>query len=311
MGYEGERAVATPGGERRVAVSLAPNPSHLEFVGAVINGTARAHQRADGRPGERDPKRVLPIAVHGDAAFIGEGVVAEALNMYRLRGYTVGGTLHLIVNNQVGFTTDPVDSRSTHYASDLAKGFDVPVVHVNGDDAEACLIAVRVAIAYREAFAKDVLIDLVGYRRWGHNETDEPAFTQPRLYDAIKAHPTPRQVWGKRLVDEGLLSADDVEAVDREVRAAFQAAHERVKRQDAAHAHDSPEGRAGRAAGAGRHRGAGRAADALQRRAAALPGGASRRTPRWPRSSPAAPRRSATRAGSSGGRRSSSPSRRS
>ena len=243
MGYEGERAVATPGGERRVAVSLAPNPSHLEFVGAVINGTARAHQRADGRPGARDPKRVLPIAVHGDAAFIGEGVVAEALNMYRLRGYTVGGTLHLIVNNQVGFTTDPVDSRSTHYASDLAKGFDVPVVHVNGDDAEACLVAVRLGIAYRERFGKDFLVDLVGYRRWGHNETDEPAFTQPALYDRIKAHPTPRQVWGERLVREGVLSADDVERVDREARARFQAAYERTK-QGAGHeeANARPEG---------------------------------------------------------------------
>jgi 2-oxoglutarate dehydrogenase E1 component len=238
MGYRGRRAVAG----RDVELLLVPNPSHLEFVGAVIDGVARARQRLPGQPGRRDERLVLPVAVHGDAAFMGEGVVAETLNMGRLAGYRVGGTLHLIVNNQVGFTTDPIDSRSTHYASDLAKGFDIPVLHVNADDAEACLIAVRVAIAYREAFAKDVLIDLVGYRRWGHNETDEPAFTQPRLYDAIKAHPTPRQVWGKRLVDEGLLSADEVEAVDREVRAAFQAAHERVKRQDGSHEHDSPEG---------------------------------------------------------------------
>ncbi|MDF1504487.1 2-oxoglutarate dehydrogenase E1 component [Roseisolibacter sp. H3M3-2] len=237
MGYRGRREV----GGREVALLLVPNPSHLEFVGAVIDGVARAHQRVEGKPGTRDERLVLPIAVHGDAAFMGEGVVAESLNMARLAGYRVGGTLHLIVNNQVGFTTDPIDSRSTHYASDLAKGFDVPVLHVNADDAQACLAAVRVAIAYREAFAKDVLIDLVGYRRHGHNETDEPAFTQPKLYDAIKAHPTPRQVWGRRLVDEGLLSADEVEAVDREVRAEFQSAHERVKRQDA-HEPESPEG---------------------------------------------------------------------
>jgi 2-oxoglutarate dehydrogenase E1 component len=239
MGYAGTRRV----GSAEVAVSLAPNPSHLEFVGAVIDGTARARQRRAGAPWERDERAVLPIAVHGDAAFIGEGVVAETLNMYRLRGYRVGGTLHIITNNQVGFTTDPVDSRSTHYASDLAKGFDVPVVHVNGDDAEACLVAVRLGIAYRERFGKDFLVDLVGYRRWGHNETDEPAFTQPALYDRIKAHPTPRQVWGERLVREGVLSADDVERVDREARARFQAAYERTK-QGAGHeeANARPEG---------------------------------------------------------------------
>ncbi len=226
MGYDGRRTVAG----REVAVTLAPNPSHLEFVGAVIEGEARARQRVEGAPWERDESRVLPIAVHGDAAFMGEGVVAESLNMYRLRGYRVGGTLHIITNNQVGFTTDPIDSRSTHYASDLAKGFDIPVLHVNGDDAEACVIAVRLATAYRAAFAKDVLIDLVGYRRWGHNETDEPAFTQPMLYDAIRAHPTPRQVWGARLVRDGVLAAADVERVDREVRARFEAAYERTKR---------------------------------------------------------------------------------
>ena len=112
----------------------------------------------------------------------------------------MGGTLHIIVNNQVGFTTDPIDARSTHYASDPAKGFEVPVLHVNADDADACIAAVRLAVAYRDQFAQDVLIDVVGYRRWGHNETDEPAFTQPKLYELVKKHPTPRQVWGARLV---------------------------------------------------------------------------------------------------------------
>ena len=129
---------------------------------------------------------MLPICIHGDAAFPGEGVVPETFNLSRLRGYRVGGTLHLIVNNQVGFTTDPVDARSTHYASDPAKGFEVPVLHVNADDAEACIAAIRVAVAYRDQFAKDVLIDLVGYRRFGHNETDEPAFTQPKLYELVR-----------------------------------------------------------------------------------------------------------------------------
>jgi 2-oxoglutarate dehydrogenase E1 component len=237
MGYRGRRMVDG----QEVKLRLEPNPSHLEFVGAVIDGVARAEQRVPGSPWERDERLVLPIAVHGDAAVIGEGVVAETLNMSRLAGYRVGGTLHIIVNNQVGFTTDPIDSRSTHYASDLAKGFDIPVLHVNADDAEACLIAVRIAIAFRDAFRKDVMIDLVGYRRHGHNETDEPAFTQPKLYDVIRKHPTPRQVWGNRLVSEGLLSGDDVEAIEREVRAAFQAAHERVKQQGEAD-HGTPEG---------------------------------------------------------------------
>jgi 2-oxoglutarate dehydrogenase E1 component len=237
MGFRGTRAVDG----QDVALTLVPNPSHLEFVGCLIDGVARAAQRLPDAPWERDERLVLPVAVHGDAAFMGEGVVAETLNMSRLAGYRVGGTLHLIVNNQVGFTTDPIDSRSTHYASDLAKGFDIPVLHVNADNAEACLVAVRVAIAFRDAFRKDVLIDLVGYRRWGHNETDEPAFTQPTLYEKVRKHPTPRQVWGQRLVGEGLLSADDVEAVDREVRAVFQAAHERVKQQ-ASHETESPEG---------------------------------------------------------------------
>jgi len=245
MGYRGSRTV----GGREVRLLLAPNPSHLEFVNPVINGIARAHQRVEGNPAERDERAVLTICVHGDAAFIGEGVVAETFNMSRLRGYRVGGTLHVIVNNQVGFTTDPTDARSTHYASDLAKGFDVPVVHVNADDAEACVVAVRIAIAYRERFAKDFLIDLVGYRRHGHNETDEPAFTQPELYRKIKAHPTPRQVWGARLVREGVATAEEVEALNREVAGRFQAIYQEVKAAAAASpggepaaAHASPEG---------------------------------------------------------------------
>ncbi|MFL5577021.1 MAG: 2-oxoglutarate dehydrogenase E1 component [Gemmatimonadaceae bacterium] len=225
MGYEGTRTVDG----REVSLLLVPNPSHLEFVNPVINGVARAHQRVPGNPAERDERSVLTVAVHGDAAFIGEGVVAETFNMSRLRGYRVGGTLHVITNNQVGFTTDPIDARSTHYASDLAKGFDVPVVHVNADDAEACVIAVRIGIAYRERFGKDFLIDLVGYRRHGHNETDEPAFTQPELYQQVKAHPTPRQVWGARLVSEGVVTEADVAALDREVADRFQGIYQEVK----------------------------------------------------------------------------------
>ncbi|OYV73728.1 MAG: 2-oxoglutarate dehydrogenase E1 component, partial [Gemmatimonadetes bacterium 21-71-4] len=152
---------------------------------------------------------------HGDAAFPGEGVVAETFNLALLEGYRVGGTLHIITNNQVGFTTDPIDARSTHYASDLAKGFEVPIVHVNADDIESCIQAIRLAMMYRDRFHKDFLIDLVGYRRHGHNEADQPAFTQPRMYELIKTHPTAREVWGARLVRERVVSESDVAAMDR------------------------------------------------------------------------------------------------
>jgi 2-oxoglutarate dehydrogenase E1 component len=271
MGYEGTRTVADG---QEVRLLLVPNPSHLEFVNPVINGVARAHQRVrsdnavDERarptgnrarkpesvgyegaiaaePGARDERLVLTVAVHGDAAFIGEGVVAETLNLSRLRGYRVGGTLHVIVNNQVGFTTDPIDARSTYYASDLALGFDVPVVHVNADDAEACVIAVRIGIAYREQFGKDFVIDLVGYRRHGHNETDEPAFTQPELYAAIKAHPTPREVWGARLVREGVATEDDVREAERRVAERLERTLDEMRQSAAAQAEAerTPEGR--------------------------------------------------------------------
>jgi 2-oxoglutarate dehydrogenase E1 component len=244
MGYEGRRALADG---TAVELTLVPNPSHLEFVNPVINGLARAHQRVGGvdeSGAARDESRVLPVCVHGDAAFMGEGVVAETLNMSRLRGYRVGGTLHLIVNNQVGFTTDPIDARSTHYASDLAKGFDIPVVHVNADNPEAYIAAVRIAIAYRAEFRKDFLIDLVGYRRHGHNETDEPAFTQPPLYDRIKAHPTPREVWGARLVKEGVVTEADVAQAEREVAERLERILDEARKSNAAYAErdSSPEG---------------------------------------------------------------------
>jgi 2-oxoglutarate dehydrogenase E1 component len=200
LGASATRVVSTG---QKVELELVPNPSHLEFVNPVLEGVARALQRTGS---SRDEASVLPIVVHGDAAFPGEGVVAETLNLSRLRGYRVGGTLHIIVNNQVGFTTDPQDARSTYYSSDLAKGFEIPIFHVNADDAEACVAAVWLAISYRVRFAKDVLIDLVGYRRHGHNEGDEPAYTQPRLYERIKAHPTPREVWAKRLINEGVVT---------------------------------------------------------------------------------------------------------
>ncbi len=229
LGFRGTRE--TPAGP--VAVQLVPNPSHLEVVNPVLAGVVRARQRAEGNPAERDEASVVAVVVHGDAAFPGEGVVAETFNMSRLNGYRVGGTVHIIANNQVGFTTDPVDARSTRYASDLAKGFDVPVMHVNGDDAEACVVAMRLALAYRARFHKDVVVDLVGYRRHGHNEGDEPTFTQPALYAAIKAHPTPRQVWGERLVREGIATTEEVQAAEREVATSLEAVYDRMKRGDA------------------------------------------------------------------------------
>ena len=239
LGFEG-KTVAANGVE--LAVSLVPNPSHLEIVNPVLMGLARAEQRLAGHPLERDESTVIPVCIHGDAAFPGEGIVAETLNLSRLRGYSVGGTVHIIVNNQVGFTTDPIDSRSTRYASDLAKGFEIPVIHVNADDAEACVAATRIAVAYRQEFKRDFLIDLVGYRRHGHNEGDEPTYTQPVLYERIKAHPTPRQVWGSRLVAEGVATAADVDAAEQEVAAQLQALHAAMQRSDSAgHAHEQHE----------------------------------------------------------------------
>ena len=230
LGFEGSRRTET-GDE--VAITLVPNPSHLEFVNPVLEGVARAKQRVPAAPpGTRDETKVLPICIHGDAAFPAEGVVAETLNLSRLRGYRTGGTLHIIVNNQVGFTTDPADARSTHYASDLAMGFEIPMVHVNADDAEACVAAVRLGIAYRERFGKDFVIDLVGYRRHGHNEGDEPAYTQPSLYARIRKHPSPRLVWANRLVDEGVVTADDVAAIDREIGAKLEGILTEMKRAD-------------------------------------------------------------------------------
>ncbi|HUG41762.1 MAG TPA: 2-oxoglutarate dehydrogenase E1 component [Longimicrobiales bacterium] len=211
LGAEGTYATAS--GEP-LAVTMAPNPSHLEYVDPVVEGVARAKQtRLEGSRTTRDVSRVLPILMHGDAAFAGQGIVAETLNLARLEGYETGGTLHLIVNNQIGFTTDPGEGRSTDYASDLARGFDIPVFHVNADDAEACLAVVRLALEYRTQFRADVLIDLVGYRRYGHNEGDEPAYTQPRMYARVQDHPTALRQWAARLVEEGTVSEEDVSAV--------------------------------------------------------------------------------------------------
>ncbi|HEX6252348.1 MAG TPA: 2-oxoglutarate dehydrogenase E1 component [Gemmatimonadaceae bacterium] len=221
----GARAARTIAG-REVEVTLVPNPSHLEFVNPVLMGVARANQRVAASPGERDESAVVPVCIHGDAAFPGEGIVAETLNMARLRGYRVGGTVHIIVNNQVGFTTDPRDGRSTYHASDLAKGFEVPVIHVNADDPAACVQAVRFALEYRALFGDDILIDLVGYRRYGHNETDEPAFTQPAMYEIVRSHPRAPVVWAQRLTESGVISAEQAQAIEQEAMQRLEQAHE-------------------------------------------------------------------------------------
>jgi 2-oxoglutarate dehydrogenase E1 component len=217
IGAEGMYPTA---GGKAVTVSLAHNPSHLEFVGPVVTGRARAKQtNRRGQQALQDTTCAMPIVIHGDAAFAGQGVVAETLNLGFLKGYTVGGTIHLITNNQVGFTTEPSDARSTTYASDQAKGFDIPVIHVNADDAEGCLDAIRLAMMYRAQFREDVVIDLVGYRRHGHNEGDEPAYTQPQMYATIKDHPTARALYAGALEAQGVMT---VAEADTQYEAVYQ-----------------------------------------------------------------------------------------
>jgi 2-oxoglutarate dehydrogenase E1 component len=209
----GANGTYTTADGKQLHVTLSPNPSHLEAVNPVVEGHARAQQSdRSGAVVSVDPDRTIPILIHGDAAFAAQGVVAETFNMARLAGYRTGGTLHLIANNQVGFTTEPSEARSTVYSSDLAKGFDAPIIHVNADDPEACLAAARLAWMYREKFHGDVVIDLVGYRRYGHNEGDEPAYTQPQMYEAIAAHPSVRELYQNSLVEGGVVSAEDADA---------------------------------------------------------------------------------------------------
>jgi 2-oxoglutarate dehydrogenase E1 component len=214
----------------QVALTLAHNPSHLEFVNPVVQGFGRAAQEQRDERGapQQDINKALCITIHGDAAFPGEGVVAETLNLSRLPGYQTGGTIRIIANNQIGFTTAADQSRSTLYASDLAKGFEIPIVHVNADDPEACLSAAALAHAYRQRYHKDFLIDLVGYRRWGHNEGDEPAFTQPLLYARIAGHPTVRALYAETLEVEGIVSSNDTEAMQREVQQRLKQAYDEL-----------------------------------------------------------------------------------
>jgi 2-oxoglutarate dehydrogenase E1 component len=226
LGAQGVRS--TPSGD--ITVTLVSNPSHLEAVDPVVEGRARAQQTdRSSRAGYADPSIALPILLHGDAAFAGQGIVAETFNLEALSGYCTGGTLHLITNNQVGFTTDPASGRSTRYSSDLAKGFDCPIIHVNADDPEAALAAIRLALAYRLRFGHDVVVDLVGYRRHGHNEQDEAAYTQPLSAAAILEHPTVREQFAAELVAEGDVTEEQAAELEQSVLTEIKVAHEALK----------------------------------------------------------------------------------
>ncbi|PSR54915.1 2-oxoglutarate dehydrogenase E1 component [Adhaeribacter arboris] len=212
MGYSSE--VTTASG-KKVNLKLAPNPSHLEAVNPVVEGFVRA--KIDSMY-NNDYHKILPILIHGDAALAGQGIVYEVTQMSQLEGYKTGGTIHFVINNQVGFTTDFEDARSSIYSTDVAKIIDAPVLHVNGDDPEAVVYAVQVATEYRQRFHADIFVDMVCYRRHGHNESDEPKFTQPQLYNLISKHPNPREIYNKVLINRGEVDAQLAENMDKEFR---------------------------------------------------------------------------------------------
>jgi 2-oxoglutarate dehydrogenase E1 component len=194
--------------KEEVKIHLAANPSHLEAVNPVVEGRARALQRLHNDTRQRT--KVVPILIHGDAAFAGQGIIAEVLNFSQLPGYETGGTIHFIINNQIGFTTDPSEARSTPYCTDIAKMIEAPIFHVNGDDPEAMVWATELALDYRQKFGRDVILDMYCYRRQGHNESDEPGFTQPMLYKSIRNHPTVVKLYGDRLIAEGQATAEQI-----------------------------------------------------------------------------------------------------
>lgn len=214
---------------KEVKLSLAFNPSHLEAVDPVIFGSVRARQEMAK---DMDRSKFMPVAIHGDAAFAGQGVVAETLNMMNLDGYTVGGTFHIVINNQIGFTTLPSESRSTLYATDLAKGFQVPIFHVNGDDPEATYRVTKLALEYRQKFKKDVIIDLICYRRLGHNETDEPTFTQPQMYDIIKKHPKTISIYEEKLLKRGDITPEEIQFIKDGIQQGLETSFQQAKEKD-------------------------------------------------------------------------------
>ncbi|MFC4354675.1 2-oxoglutarate dehydrogenase E1 component [Chryseomicrobium palamuruense] len=221
-------------------VKLAYNPSHLEVVSPVVTGQVRAAQETTNEAGfpKQDPSTAFAVLVHGDAAFPGQGVVTEMLNYSRVPGYQTGGSIHIIANNMIGFTTEYFDSRSTLYSSDPAKGYEVPVIHVNADEPEAVIRVAELAFAYRQKFHKDIVIDLIGYRRYGHNEMDEPMVTNPEMYKMVHKHPTVRELYGKNLASVSILSDEDVTTLDTDTFAEMQAAYDRVKELEESKAND-------------------------------------------------------------------------
>lgn len=222
----GATGMRTTDDGKTVRVSMSPNPSHLEAVNPVVEGIARAKQ---DRAGDKEKKEILPILVHGDAAFAGQGVVAETLNMSQLRGYGTGGTIHLIINNQIGFTTTPEDARSTLYASDVAKMVQAPIFHVNGDDPEACIRVAKLALDFRMTFKTDVVIDMLCFRKYGHNEGDDPSYTQPLLYEKIKSHPGVREVYANQLIREAIITKEEADALNEAVKRELDLAREKAK----------------------------------------------------------------------------------
>jgi len=219
----------------RANLLLANNPSHLEFVNSIVEGYTRAAQEDRSGAGfpVQDITKAVSIAIHGDAAFPGEGIVAETLNLNNLAGYRIGGTIHIIANNRLGFTTNSQDSRSTHYASDLAKGYDLPIIHVNADDPEACLAAVRLACEYRLRYQKGFVIDLIGYRRYGHNEMDDPDATQPLVYQKVRNHPTVSKLYEQQLLNEKALTEEQVEEMKQRTNSKLQESYETMKAEAA------------------------------------------------------------------------------
>lgn len=231
--YGAEREVKD--GEHSTRVILANNPSHLEFVNPIVEGFARAEQDDRSERGfpKRDTQKAFSVLIHGDAAFIGEGVVAETLNLSALPGYNTGGSIHIIANNLLGYTTDQEDGRSTSYASDLAKGFEIPIVRVNADDPISCVSAIKLAYEYRKKFKKDFLIDLVGYRRYGHNEMDEPRTTQPLLYKEIDNHPSVANIFANSLVEKGYIEENHLEQTTQKVMDKLRGIYESMEEEDA------------------------------------------------------------------------------
>ena len=214
---------------KEIVVEVAPNPSHLEAVNPVVEGIVRAMQ---DRAGDMDRLKAVPILVHGDAAFSGQGVVAETLNLSQLQGYRTGGTIHVIINNQIGFTTSPDDARSTPYCTDVAKMMQAPILHVNGDNPEACARVAAIAVTYRALFKKDVVIDMFCYRRYGHNEGDEPSYTQPLLYKKIKVHPSTREIYAERLVLDDEMTSEEIEQLNGEAKLRFERAFEASQKRE-------------------------------------------------------------------------------